>query len=175
MRPSALSLVLLAGVVALCVPAARVAAQEAALFEGDSVRVTVRGALEVEGVAVDIRDERLMLRTDGVANLWPVSMLDLDHLEVLRPRTNRQAFRDGFGLGLVTGLFVGAAVGLALHTLGVVGSDDDAPAERLIQTTLTGTGIGSVVGGFVGGIRGGRNPGMGWVSVRLPNVGRSPH
>ena len=139
---------------------------------GDSVRVRMNGAVSIEGITAAVQGERILLRTAGVDDLWPMSMFEMAALHVLRPRTKSEGFRLGFGTGLVAGLFIGAAVGLALHSAGAVGSEDDPPAELLMQTTLTATGIGSLAGGFIGGFRGGANPGRGWKRVPLPNLER---
>jgi len=135
---------------------------------GDSVRLRMPGALSVEGLAESVHGEMLLLRTEGIEGIWQVSMFDMAQLDVHRPRTPRQAFRRGFGYGLVAGVFVGAAIGIAIHASGLVGSPDDPPAERLLQTTFRGIGLGTIAGGFLGGIVAARRPGLGWIEVRLP-------
>jgi hypothetical protein len=135
---------------------------------GDSVRLRMPSALSVEGLAESVRGEMLLVRTEGVEDIWQVSMFDMAQLDVRRRRTSQEAFRRGFGYGLVAGLFVGAAIGLVVHATGLVGGPDDPPAERLLQTTFRGIGLGMISGGFVGGLVAARRPGFGWVEIRLP-------
>ena len=103
---------------------------------GDSVRLRMPSALSVEGLAESVRGEMLLVRTEGVEDIWQVSMFDMAQLDVRRRRTSQEAFRRGFGYGLVAGLFVWAAIGLVVHATGLVGGPDDPPAERLLQTTF---------------------------------------
>ncbi|NCG32229.1 MAG: hypothetical protein GWP44_05045, partial [Proteobacteria bacterium] len=53
------------------------AAAEPEVTEGDSVRVVQEGAISVEAIAVVIQGERMLLRTDGVVALWPVSLSEM--------------------------------------------------------------------------------------------------
>lgn len=135
--------------------------------EGDSVRLHFDGALPIDAAFQQWQSEQMLLRVEGLDEVWPVSVEDLSSLQVYALRTPRESFRHGAVLGAVSGIFVGAAVGLLLHTSGVI-DDPDAPPAQLMTNTLTGAGVGAATGLLAGGLYYGRHPGYGWISITLP-------
>lgn len=143
-----------------------------ALTSGDSVRVRLPGALRVEASMRAVRADTIVLAVSGLADQWSLSAFDLESLERYVDRTPSEGFRQGAILGMAAGLFAGAATGLLLHYTGALGAEDEHPVEDLVGTTLKGAGLGAGVGILVGGFFGGAHPGMGWVSIDLPAMGR---
>lgn len=138
---------------------------------GDTVRVRLPRAQPVEAVFQGWEADLMLLHVDGMAQDWPVSIYDMALLQVHTARTRREGLRHYAILGAVTGLFVGAGIGLALHASGLT-NDPDGPAEQIVATTLKGAGLGTIGGFLTGGFLGGRSPGIGWVSLSLPVPGR---
>ncbi len=134
---------------------------------GDTVRVTMERGQPFEAVFRGWDADLMMLRVDGVAEDWPISVFDVAVLAVRTRRTRREGFRYRAVLGAANGLFVGAGLGLILHAAGIV-SGPDAPPERVVIRALQGAGFGTLGGALVGGFVGGRYPGTGWISLSLP-------
>lgn len=134
---------------------------------GDSIRLRLAGALTLDASVGEVHDDVMVLSVVGLAARWPVSVFDMESLEVLDERTSREGLRYGFGMGLVAGIFAGAAVGLALHAAGVT-DDPDGPASLIMGNTLRWAGFGAVAGGIGGAIVGGARPGVGWIRIELP-------
>lgn len=134
---------------------------------GDSVRVHFSGALPIDAAFEQWRDDELMLRVEGLEERWPVSVYDLSSLELYTLRTRQESFRHGMILGAVSGIFIGAAAGVLLHSAGVI-DDPDAPPAQILSNGLRGAGLGAVALGLAGGFYFGRNPGYGWISIALP-------
>lgn len=137
------------------------------ISQGDSVRLRIRGGVRVAASLGAWNDDLMLLTVQGLDDAWPVSIYDMESLDLHRARTPREGFRQGTILGAVVGLFAGAAVGLALHSTGV-SYDPDGPAQQIITTSLKWAGLGAVLGGLTGGFIGGSHPGVGWVNVELP-------
>ncbi|MGB1841147.1 MAG: hypothetical protein ACPHWZ_08580 [Longimicrobiales bacterium] len=134
---------------------------------GDTVRVGLPRGRPVQAVFQGWSSDIMLLQVEGMAMDWPVSIFDMARLEVRTARTRREGLRHYAVVGAVAGLFVGAGVGLALHSTGI-SADPDGPAEQIVMTTLRWAGLGTI-GGFVsGGLLGGRHPGVGWISLALP-------
>lgn len=138
---------------------------------GDTIRVRLPRAQPVEAVFRGWEADVMLLQVRGVEQAWPVSVFDMTWLEVHTERTRREGLRHYAILGAVTGLFVGAGVGLGLHAIGIT-ADPDGPAEQIMGNTLQGAGLGIVTGLLAGGYLGGRYPGVGWISLELPARGR---
>ncbi len=134
---------------------------------GDSIRVGMTNVLPVEGALVGWREGGLLMRVDGLDEAWPLRFQDLSSLQVYTLRTAREGFRHGAVLGAVSGIFVGAALGLLLHTTGVIG-DEESPPAQILSHGLAGAGIGFGVGAMVGGFWYGRRPSSGWIQITLP-------
>lgn len=134
---------------------------------GDSLRVHLEGNLPITAAFQSWDGEYMMLGIEGIDDAWPVSVFEMNALELYTMRTSRESFRHGAVLGAVSGIFIGAAVGLALHSIGVT-DDPDAPPAQLMTNTLRGAGLGFALGAIGGGLYFGRNPGWGWVSITLP-------
>lgn len=135
--------------------------------EGDSLRVHLEGNLPITAAFHAWDGEYMMLGIEGIDDEWPVSIFEMNALELYTLRTSQESFRHGAILGAVSGIFIGAAVGLALHSLGVT-DDPDAPPAQLMTNALRGAGLGFALGGIGGGLYFGKNPGWGWVSITLP-------
>lgn len=147
-----------------------VAAQESdasRIQPGDSVRVTIKGALPIPGVLDSWRSEVMVLSIDGLDDTWGVSVSDMTALQVYTRRTNRESFRHGAMMGSVLGIFVGTALGAALNASGVT-DDPEGPPAQIVTAALTGTAIGFLGGALLGGLYYGRRPGMGWIRITLP-------
>jgi len=134
---------------------------------GDTVRVRLPRGQPVEAVFQGWSSDVMLLQVDGMAQAWPVSVFDMSRLQVWTQRTRREGLRHYAVIGAVTGLFVGAGVGLALHSSGI-SADPEGPAEQIVMTTLRWAGLGTIGGFVTGGFLGGRNPGVGWISLSLP-------
>lgn len=134
---------------------------------GDSLRVRLPGSLPIQAAFRAWDGQYMMLDIGGLDDEWPVSVFDMAGLELYTMRTPQESFRHGAILGAVSGIFIGAAIGLALHSIGVT-DDPDAPPAQLMTNTLRGAGLGFALGAVGGGLYFGRNPGEGWVSIRLP-------
>lgn len=134
---------------------------------GDSLRVHLQGNLPITAAFRSWDGEYMMLGIEGIDDSWPVSVFDMDELELYTLRTSQESFRHGAVLGAVSGIFIGAALGLALNATGIT-DDPDGPPAQLMTDTLRGAGLGFALGAVGGGLYFGRNPGWGWVSIRLP-------
>lgn len=134
---------------------------------GDTVRIRLPRAQPVEAVLKRWEADLMLLEVDGMAQDWPVSVFDMVMLQVRTDRTRREGLRHYAIMGAVTGLFVGAGVGLGLHASGIT-NDPEGPAEQIVATTLRGAGLGTIGGFLLGGFLGGRSPGTGWISLSLP-------
>lgn len=160
----------LAVLCALAACPAGVAAQQSGVERiqvGDSVRVHLPGALPIDAAFERWQSDELILRVEGLEGRWPVSVYDLSSLELYTLRTRQESFRHGVILGAVSGVFIGAAAGVLLHSVGVI-DDPDAPPAQLLTNGLRGAGLGAIALGLAGGFYFGRNPGYGWVSITLP-------
>ena len=164
----------LVGIVALVpcsalgqMPPLEVSSDPSRILSGDSLRVKLPFSPAVKAVFLGWEADRMRLQVDGMTQVWPVSVYDLSRLELLTQRTRREGLRHYAVIGAATGLFVGAAIGLALHASGLT-DDPVGPPEQIVTTTLRVAGFG-VIGGFLtGGYFGGQSPGTGWVSISLP-------
>lgn len=134
---------------------------------GDSLRVQLPGALWLDAQFRSWNADIMLLGVQGVAGDWPVSILDLDGLQIYGQRSPREGFRYWGLIGAASGVFVGAATGLLLHTIGVSG-DAEGPTSQIISTSLRWAGLGAIAGAIAGGVYGGSHPGIGWIGVRLP-------
>jgi len=137
------------------------------ITRGDSLRVQLPGALWLDAQFRSWNADIMLLGIQGVAGDWPVSILDLDGLQIYGERSARDGFRHWALIGAVGGMFVGAATGLVLHTTGV-SRDADGPTSQIISTSLRWAGLVAVAGGVVGGVYGSSHPGIGWIGVQLP-------
>lgn len=138
------------------------------LSPGDSVRVRLRGGIPVPASFGAWNEDVMLLTVQGLGQDWPVSIYDMESLDIYRARTPQEGFRQGVLIGAVAGVFVGAAVGLVLHSTGV-SFDPDLPSDQqILATSLRWAGIVAAAGGVVGGFVGGSHPGIGWVHVDLP-------
>ena len=134
---------------------------------GDSVRVQLPRARAVEASLQGWDQGVMLLRVQGLESQWGVPVRDLAALSVYTARSPREGLRHYSILGAVSGLFLGAAVGLALHTMGVI-DDPTKPPAQIITNALKWSGLGVVGGVVAGGVLGGQNPGVGWVGISLP-------
>jgi hypothetical protein len=134
---------------------------------GDSVRIRMEGTVLVPASLNSWRGNVMVLNVSGLQTTWPVSVSDLISLEVYTLRTHQESFRQGAILGAVSGLFVGAAIGVILNTTGVI-KDPDAPPAQIMTQAIAGAGLGFAGGAVLGGIYYGRRSGMGWVGITLP-------
>jgi len=134
---------------------------------GDSVRVRMEGSVLIPASLDAWRGNVLVLNVSGLSTTWPVAASDLVSLEVYTLRTKPESFRHGAIIGGVSGLFIGAALGLLLNSTGVTYDPDAAPAQ-LMTHALAGAGLGFVGGALLGGVYLGRRPGMGWIGITLP-------
>lgn len=134
---------------------------------GDSLRVRLPGALRVDVSMQGWQRDTLMLRVEGLRTLWPVSGFDLETLEKFGDRTPREGLRHGAAIGMATGIFAGAAVGLLLEVTGE--PDETDVAQRVIGAAVRWAGMGAVAGTIGGAVLGGRRPGRGWVLLELPS------
>jgi hypothetical protein len=137
------------------------------IVTGDSIRLKLPGALWLDAHFGSWSADVMLLEVAGIAGDWPVSIFDLDGLQVYTQRSARDGLRHWALIGAVTGIFAGAATGLVLHATGAVG-EPDAPPGQIISTALSWTGIGIVVGTLGGAAYGASRPGIGWVQVQLP-------
>jgi hypothetical protein len=135
---------------------------------GDSVRVRLPRAQAVDASFRGWDQGVMLLRVQGLEGQWNVPVRDLSALSVYTTRTPREGLRHYSILGAVSGLFLGAAVGLALHTTGVI-DDPTKPPAQIITNALKWSGLGVVGGLLAGGVLGGRHPGAGWVGISLPS------
>jgi hypothetical protein len=157
-------------VIACVVGGAGAAAQGSGLDRvevGDSVRIRMEGTVLVPASLNSWRGDVMVLNVSGLRTTWPVSVSDMISLELYTLRTRQESFRQGAILGAVTGLFVGAAIGVLLNTTGLI-KDPDAPPAQIMTQTLAGAGLGFAGGALLGGVYYGRRPGMGWISITLP-------
>ena len=134
---------------------------------GDTVRVRMPGGIPVAAALLEWRSDVMVLGVDGLDGAWPVSVFDMARLEVYGDRTSREGFRHGAIMGGITGLFVGAAVAVALQAAGVTDQADQPPSQ-LISDAFTGAGLGFVAGSLTGGFYRGSHPGRGWIRLALP-------
>lgn len=134
---------------------------------GDTVRIRMPGGVLVSAELVRWNADIMMLDVEGLESEWPVSLFDMARLDVYDDRTSREGFRHGAILGAVSGLFIGAVVGILLQAGGVTDQPDQPPSQ-LISDAFTGGGIGLLAGGVVGGFYMGSHPGRGWIRLALP-------
>lgn len=134
---------------------------------GDAVRVRLQRAQPIEAVFLGWDADRMLLDAEGLEDDWPVSVFDMAWLEVYTARSPREGLRHYAILGAVSGLFIGAGIGLGLHAAGVI-DDPDGPPALILANTLKGAGLGTVGGLITGGVLGGRHPGSGWIALTLP-------
>jgi hypothetical protein len=134
---------------------------------GDSVRIRMEGGMIVEAAFEGWAGESMVFDVPGLSDSWSVSVYDMRALEVYTDRTRREGFRHGALLGAAAGLFLGAAIGVALHSSGAT-DDPDGPADQIVTHGLRGAGIGLVLGALGFGVYRGRNPGSGWIGLQLP-------
>ncbi len=134
---------------------------------GDSVRIRLPGALRVDASLLSWRGDVMMLDLVGLDAPWPVSILELEALEVHVARTSREGFRYGAGVGAAAGIFLGAGLGLVLHATGIV-NDPDQPQTQVMRTATRWSALGAVAGALGGGFYMGAHPGFGWVRIELP-------
>lgn len=137
------------------------------IVTGDSIRLKLPGAFWLDAHFESWSADVMILEIAGISEDWPVSIFDLDGLQVYTQRSPRDGLRHWSLIGAVTGIFAGAATGLVLHATGAVG-EPGAPPGQIISTALAWTGIGIVVGTIGGAAYGASRPGVGWVQVQLP-------
>lgn len=134
---------------------------------GDSVRIQVS---ERQRVAAEFHAwgrDRILLDVHGFVEPYPVAVEDMEQMDAYLLRTSRESFRHGALLGAAGGLFIGAAVGLVLHTTGVI-DDPDEPAAEIVTDTMQWMGLGLVGGALFGGFWSSAHPGFGWIRIELP-------
>jgi hypothetical protein len=137
---------------------------------GDSVRVRFPGAMTVGASVQAWRGfDVMILDTEGLESAWPVSVFDIESLGLLTQRTPREGLRHFAMLGAVSGLFIGAAVALALHAGGAI-DDPNQPPALIFVNGLRGAGWGILGGTLFGAVYGGRRPGTGWIQIELPRL-----
>lgn len=134
---------------------------------GDSVRVRLEGRVTVAAEFHRWQSDGILLDVSGFAEPYPIALSDMQRLHAYMRRTRRESFRHGAVLGAAAGLFIGAGVGLILHTTGVIAEEDGPPSE-IVTDTLSWLGLGLVGGTLVGGFYAGSHPGLGWIEVQLP-------
>lgn len=135
--------------------------------DGDTVRIRLPRAMPVKASVVGMHNDVMVMRVEGLDGPWGVSLFDMTSLEVFTDRTPREGFRHGAILGGVSGLFIGAAVGIVLHTTGVT-DDPSQPPGKLMTDALRGAGLGVIGGALAFGFYGGSHPGRGWIGIALP-------
>jgi hypothetical protein len=137
------------------------------VLRGDSVRIQILRSDPVDASVVGWRADTLVMRVQGQDELWHLAAREIGVLQRYQAIPPQDAFRSGLMLGAATGVFAGAAVGILLYASGVTKDEDGPPAEQLVHSALKFSGLFTVGGALVGGIVGGRNPGWGWVGVKL--------
>lgn len=134
---------------------------------GDSLRIRLSGRMTVEAAFDSWGPSSVLLDLPGVDRPWPIRLEDLERLDAYLIRTPSESFRHGASIGAAAGLFIGAGLGLLLHSSGVA-SDADDPPETIITRALQGAGLGILGGVFVGGAYARSHPSFGWIRIELP-------
>ena len=137
------------------------------IHPGDSVRIKVADRMTVAARFHAWRPDRILLDVNGFAEPYPVELEDMERLDAYLERTSRESFRHGALLGAASGLFIGAAVGLVLHTTGVI-DDPDGPASEIVTDATQWMGFGVVGGALFGGFWTSARPSFGWIRIELP-------
>lgn len=148
-------------------PAAAQGADRNRMTEGDSVRIRLEGRMTVNAAFRGWQGDGIVLDVNGFAEPYPVALSDMQRLDAYMMRTRRESFRHGALLGAASGLFIGAGVGIVLHTTGVI-AEEDGPPPEIVTDALTWMGLGLVGGTLFGGFYAGTHPGLGWIEVQLP-------
>ena len=137
------------------------------IHPGDSVRIRVSGRMTVAAEFHGWEPDRMLLDVNGFADPYPVPLENMERLDAYLERTSQESFRHGAILGAAGGLFIGAALGLVLHTTGVI-DDPDAPPSEIVTDSLQWMGFGIVGGTFFGGFWTSAHPSFGWIRIELP-------